>query len=40
MLGQSGDYGLPPSQVSAVFYISVLAGHYFGAPTIRKAEGR
>lgn len=28
MLGQSGDYGLPPSKVSAMLHLG-LAGHYF-----------
>lgn len=28
MLGQSGDYGLPPSKVSALLHMG-LAGHYF-----------
>ena len=28
MLGQSGDYGLPPSKVSAMLHMG-LAGHYF-----------
>ena len=28
LLGQSGDYGLPPSQVSAFLHLG-LAGHYF-----------
>src|SRR5262249_38742668 len=28
LLGQSGDYGLPPSKVSAILHMG-LAGHYF-----------
>ena len=39
MLGQSGDYGLPPSQVSALLHMG-LAGHYFRGAFYPKGGGQ
>jgi phytoene dehydrogenase-like protein len=39
MLGQSGDYGLPPSRVSALLHMG-LAGHYFRGAFYPKGGGQ
>ncbi|MFO0615851.1 MAG: NAD(P)/FAD-dependent oxidoreductase [Polyangiaceae bacterium] len=39
MLGQSGDYGLPPSKVSALLHLG-LAGHYFRGAYYPKGGGQ
>jgi phytoene dehydrogenase-like protein len=39
MLGQSGDYGLPPSEVSAFLHLG-LAGHYFRGAFYPKGGGQ
>ena len=39
MLGQSGDYGLPPSQVSALLHAG-LASHYFKGAFYPKGGGQ
>jgi len=39
MLGQSGDYGLPPSEVSAMLHLG-LAGHYFRGAYYPKGGGQ
>jgi phytoene dehydrogenase-like protein len=39
LLGQSGDYGLPPSQVSAVLHLG-LAGHYFRGAYYPRGGGQ
>ena len=39
LLGQSGDYGLPPSEVSAVLHLG-LAGHYFRGAYYPKGGGQ
>jgi phytoene dehydrogenase-like protein len=39
MLGQSGDYGLPPSRVSAVLHLG-LAGHYFRGAYYPRGGGQ
>ncbi len=39
LLGQSGDYGLPPSQVSAFLHMG-LAGHYFRGAFYPKGGGQ
>jgi len=39
LLGQSGDYGLPPSQVSAFLHLG-LAGHYFRGAYYPKGGGQ
>ena len=39
MLGQSGDYGLPPSEVSALLHMG-LAGHYFRGAYYPKGGGQ
>ena len=39
MLGQSGDYGLPPSQVSALLHAG-LATHYFAGAYYPKGGGQ
>lgn len=39
LLGQSGDYGLPPSQVSALLHMG-LAGHYFRGAYYPKGGGQ
>lgn len=39
LLGQSGDYGLPPSQVSAMMHLG-LAGHYFCGAYYPKGGGQ
>jgi phytoene dehydrogenase-like protein len=38
-LGQSGDYGLPPSQASAVLHLG-LAGHYFRGAYYPRGGGQ
>jgi phytoene dehydrogenase-like protein len=38
-LGQSGDYGLPPSEVSAMLHLG-LAGHYFRGAYYPKGGGQ
>ncbi len=38
-LGQSGDYGLPPSKVSAMLHLG-LAGHYFRGAYYPKGGGQ
>lgn len=39
LLGQSGDYGLPPSQVSAALHLG-LSGHYFRGAFYPKGGGQ
>ena len=39
MLGQSGDYGLPPSRVSAILHFG-LAGHYFKGAYYPRGGGQ
>lgn len=39
MLGQSGDYGLPPSKVSAMLHLG-LAGHYFNGAYYPEGGGQ
>lgn len=39
MLGQSGDYGLPPSQVSAILHAG-LANHYFDGAYYPRGGGQ
>jgi all-trans-retinol 13,14-reductase len=39
MLGQSGDYGLPPSKVSALLHMG-LAGHYFRGAYYPRGGGQ
>ena len=39
LLGQSGDYGLPPSKVSAFLHLG-LAGHYFRGAYYPRGGGR
>lgn len=39
LLGQSGDYGLPPSEVSAFLHMG-LAGHYFRGAFYPKGGGQ
>lgn len=39
LLGQSGDYGLPPSEVSAMLHMG-LAGHYFRGAHYPKGGGQ
>jgi all-trans-retinol 13,14-reductase len=39
ILGQSGDYGLPPSEVSAMLHLG-LAGHYFRGAYYPKGGGQ
>jgi all-trans-retinol 13,14-reductase len=39
LLGQSGDYGLPPSKVSALLHLG-LAGHYFRGAYYPKGGGQ
>jgi phytoene dehydrogenase-like protein len=39
MLGQSGDYGLPPSKVSAMLHLG-LAGHYFSGAYYPEGGGQ
>jgi phytoene dehydrogenase-like protein len=39
LLGQSGDYGLPPSEVSAFLHLG-LAGHYFRGAYYPKGGGQ
>ncbi|MFO0555777.1 MAG: NAD(P)/FAD-dependent oxidoreductase [Polyangiaceae bacterium] len=39
MLGQSGDYGLPPSRASALLHMG-LAGHYFRGAFYPKGGGQ
>jgi phytoene dehydrogenase-like protein len=39
ILGQSGDYGLPPSKVSALLHMG-LAGHYFRGAYYPKGGGQ
>jgi phytoene dehydrogenase-like protein len=39
LLGQSGDYGLPPSQVSAFLHLG-LSGHYFRGAYYPKGGGQ
>lgn len=39
ILGQSGDYGLPPSEVSALLHMG-LAGHYFRGAYYPKGGGQ
>lgn len=39
LLGQSGDYGLPPSKVSALLHLG-LAGHYFRGAFYPKGGGQ
>ncbi|HRG99809.1 MAG TPA: NAD(P)/FAD-dependent oxidoreductase [Polyangiaceae bacterium] len=39
LLGQSGDYGLPPSQVSALLHMG-LAGHYFRGAYYPRGGGQ
>ncbi|MCA9544348.1 MAG: NAD(P)/FAD-dependent oxidoreductase [Myxococcales bacterium] len=39
MLGQNGDYGLPPGQVSALLH-GGLANHYFDGPWYPKGGGQ
>jgi all-trans-retinol 13,14-reductase len=39
LLGQSGDYGLPPSQASAIIHLG-LAGHYFRGAYYPKGGGQ
>jgi all-trans-retinol 13,14-reductase len=39
LLGQSGDYGLPPSRVSAFLHLG-LAGHYFRGAFYPKGGGQ
>lgn len=39
LLGQSGDYGLPPSRVSALLHLG-LAGHYFRGAFYPKGGGQ
>jgi all-trans-retinol 13,14-reductase len=39
ILGQSGDYGLPPSKVSALLHMG-LAGHYFRGAFYPKGGGQ
>jgi len=39
LLGQSGDYGLPPSRVSAILHLG-LAGHYFRGAYYPRGGGQ
>jgi all-trans-retinol 13,14-reductase len=39
LLGQNGDYGLPPSQVSALLHLG-LAAHYFRGAFYPKGGGQ
>src|SRR5262249_32641298 len=39
LLGQSGDYGLPPSEVSAMLHLG-LSGHYFRGAYYPKGGGQ
>lgn len=39
LLGQSGDYGLPPSEVSALLHLG-LAGHYFRGAYYPRGGGQ